>query len=227
MKLDIWIASHINCENRLIVLKHCIESIFNQTIKPRQLIISISSSIGIEKIKDVLSQFKSVLKNGEILMHYKYYISESRLLQMQHIQKLINKYCIHNPPETLNIMFCDDDDLNDLKRVENYLKYATSQEQVYCSKIIEFIDTDKIIDSPIQFPTDTLFYNNTIDFAGLIVPFWKVKQFFDYNQLTLSGKDDKIFLQSLGNIIVIPESVYYVRKQSLNPQISVARNYAS
>lgn len=215
MKLDIWIASHINCENRLTTLRYCIQSIFHQTIQPRQLIVSISTSIDINKVKDVLTSFTSTPN-----MEYKFYISADRLLQMQHIQRISNKIIGNN--SNLNIMFCDDDDLNDSKRVENYLKYATFSLQVYCSKIIEFADSETITDKPENIlQSNILPDNNRIDFGGLIVPFWKIKQWFTYNE----PSNDVVFRKSLGNIIVIPESIYYVRIPSTNLNVNITRDY--
>jgi hypothetical protein len=140
-------------------------------------------------------------------------------------------------------MFCDDDDLNDPGRIEQFLSYTCKemkkitediQAKVYCSNIVHFIDDEEIIRRPEDIPESSILVKKrAVDFGGLFVPFGLIQKFFEEHsdKLKYNGFDDVLFRKALETMMgttiqVINDSIYYFRTPAYNPTISIKRDYA-
>lgn len=113
MKTCIIIASHIENAIRTGMLLKCLESLINQTVKiPIYLSISFGTYIDKEIFKRLIE--KTDLIKNEIL---NIYYEEMKRSQFRHIENVINRI----KGEYKYVMFCDDDDTYDLKRVEKFM----------------------------------------------------------------------------------------------------------
>jgi hypothetical protein len=113
MKTCIIVASHIENAIRTRMLLKCLYSLINQTVKiPIYLSISFGTYIDKEIFKRLIE--KADLIKNEIL---NIYYEEMKRSQFRHIDKVINRI----KGEYKYVMFCDDDDTYDLKRVEKFM----------------------------------------------------------------------------------------------------------
>lgn len=113
MKTCIIIASHIENAIRTRMLLKCLDSLINQTVKiPIYLSISFGTNIDKEIFKRLIEK-ADLIKNKILNIYYE----ESQTSQFRHIDKVINRI----KGEYKYVMFCDDDDTYDLKRVEKFM----------------------------------------------------------------------------------------------------------
>ncbi len=110
MEICIIIPSHINNVNRTKLLINCLESLINQTLK-KDIYLSISFETSLDKILfDKLLSNTNYLNNELINIIYQ----ENKTSQFRHIDKLLDNLKL----KYKYVMFCDDDDTYDLRRVE-------------------------------------------------------------------------------------------------------------
>jgi hypothetical protein len=109
-KSCIVIASHLSNPKRIIYLIECLQSLIHQTLPiPVFLSISFKDADIKQATIDALQPF-----NGKVNI----FIREEKTPQMRHFYLLLE----HIRDQYDWIMFCDDDDTYDSKRVENLIK---------------------------------------------------------------------------------------------------------
>jgi len=126
MKICVLIASHINYLEKIELLDNCINSLINQTVKP-DIFISISFENEILRTKFIDNIFN-------IYTNINYTLQDNKTYQIIHYFNLLNKIKDYNL-----IMFCDDDDTYNIKRVEEFKRayiYLNNTTK-YCDFIIK------------------------------------------------------------------------------------------
>ena len=116
-------ATHIGDERRLQLLKRCLRSIRDQTTFEdfTHMFISWSASAGLsDRTRDVLSKFKSDMLQTEVVLLPS---EERRLQQFQHYERIKDRmFDMSNFGDRTYIMFSDDDDIWDSRRVGEAMK---------------------------------------------------------------------------------------------------------
>lgn len=110
MKVCVIVASHIRYKGQLKFLEKCLESLIYQSYN-----VDTYVSISFES-NGLLKNFKQNIKT--IFPDIRFIIQKSHLRQMEHI-----KYVVDNYIEDYElVLFCDDDDYYDSKRVEYFVR---------------------------------------------------------------------------------------------------------
>ena len=121
MNICIIVPSHIHCANRTKLLIRCLNSLINQTTKIT-IYLSISFETELDKTLFKKKIYTTDLINNKLLCII---YQEQQTSQFRHIERVID-----NLKSTYEyVMFCDDDDIYDINRVEHFiigLKYGLS-----------------------------------------------------------------------------------------------------
>lgn len=110
MKVCVLVASHIRYKGQIKLLEECLESLIYQTYN-----VDTYVSISFET-DGLLRSFKKNIKT--IFPDIRFTIQKNHLRQMEHI-----KYMVDNYIEDYDlVLFCDDDDNYDSRRIEYFVK---------------------------------------------------------------------------------------------------------
>lgn len=112
-KVAVWIPTHLYYNGQIDYLSNCIESLLKQSKRPD---IFVSVSFENESYKRAFASI--LLKYGKI-DEVNFKLSKERLYQMEHIYNILSKTDIN---QYEMIMFCDDDDTYNNKRVEIFIE---------------------------------------------------------------------------------------------------------
>ena len=111
-------ASHISNETRLGYLRACLDSISEQTVLPRTLILGISHEAGMKaELSTMLERASNDLLERGCMMRVR--MSGRPLTQFEHFQATL-KYLDGLDPHETWVFFSDDDDVWHPRRTESY-----------------------------------------------------------------------------------------------------------
>jgi len=117
METCVIVPSHINNINRTKSLMCCLQSLVNQTRKI-QIYLSISFETNLDKtLFNKLIEKNNLLNNIFICIIYQ----ERQTSQFRHIDKVVD--IIKDTYEY--VMFCDDDDIYEINRVEKFIFFIS------------------------------------------------------------------------------------------------------